>query len=177
MSQLNKKKIWRCALMFLRQVLLTYNLHTIKCTLSVSSSMSFDKWIQLCNHNQDIEHFHHLRKFSVKDFSKGGCASLDKQCDTTSILTLAATPWGGDPQFSLAALSAKVAAWDLFHNETFLISQTHELCLLFRPSGEFLAFCSVQNCSYNWSSLALGFKVDAGLGIYVSSIQRLLLLP
>lgn len=59
--------------------LLPCNLHTIKYTLSVSSSMSFDKCIPVCNHHQDTEHYHHPRQFSVKDFSKGGCESLDKR--------------------------------------------------------------------------------------------------
>lgn len=61
----------RCVNVF-KAGLLPYNLHTIKCTLSVSSPMSFDKCIQLCSHSQDTEHFHHPRQFSVKDFSKGG---------------------------------------------------------------------------------------------------------
>lgn len=51
--------------------------------------------------------------------------------------------WGDDPQSSsLAALLPKVAAWDRFHNEAFLISQAHEVCLHLRPSGEFLALGS-----------------------------------
>lgn len=44
------------------------NLHAVKFTLYVCHLMSFDKYIQLCNHpnrhqNQCIKYFHHPRRF------------------------------------------------------------------------------------------------------------------
>lgn len=62
--------------------LLKYNLHTVKFTPKVHNSMSFDIGIQSRNHNQNVKHFYHPRKWFIKNFSKVGGKSLDKHCDT-----------------------------------------------------------------------------------------------
>lgn len=154
--------------------LLMYNLHTIKCTLSVSSSMSFDKWIQSCNHTQDTEHFHHPRKCSVKDFSKGGCESLDKHYDPTSTLP---------PLLWLPAGLTSCPLW--LHSQQgwqcgiFSVWQTLGLRFSDPVEGSWHSVPvknSIRNCSSHWSPLTIDFKVYAALGASVLSIQHLLLL-
>lgn len=118
--------------------LLICNLHTIKYTLSVNSSMSFDKWIQSCNHTQDIEHFitpgHVLWKIFQKVVGVSfwtsnmaqqalchhGCASLQ----------------GWSSTFLFGCAVGRGGSLGSFQFDTLV-----DPCLLLRPSGGFLAPC------------------------------------
>jgi hypothetical protein len=53
-----------------RQLLISYNWHTLNCTISVYSLVSFDIWIYQWNHNhnQDSEHIHHPQTFFCAPF-------------------------------------------------------------------------------------------------------------
>lgn len=130
--------------------LLMYNLRTMKHTLSGSSSMSFDKWIQSHNHTQDTEHFHLPRKYSVKRLFKRWLWVFGHAVwPSKHSAAVAMTPCGAEFQSSSsAAQSARVAAWHLFS-----LTDPGEDSWHSAPVKN-----GVQSCAPHWSSLAVDLK-------------------